>query len=211
MCVHCPHPVRSRVNAWLLDVMDGYLESLLGARKRRLLVDLPSELVEIGPGTGANFRHYPRGTRVIAIEPNPCMHERLKRRAAKHGIELDLRGLRGEALDLPDASADLVVGTLVLCTVDDPERVLAEVRRVLRPGGRFVFVEHIAAEAGSGLRRVQEAVHGAWHWCFEGCNTQRETDRLIEAAGFREVRMEHYRLRSPFLPVNPQIAGVAVK
>ncbi|HET19319.1 MAG TPA: SAM-dependent methyltransferase [Chromatiales bacterium] len=109
------------------------------------------------------------------------------------------------------SSADLVVGTLVLCTVDDPERVLAEVRRVLRPGGRFVFVEHIAAEAGSGLRRVQEAVHGAWHWCFEGCNTQRETDRLIEAAGFREVRMEHYRLRSPFLPVNPQIAGVAVK
>lgn len=211
MSVPCTHPVRGRFNAWLLDVMDGYLEHLLGARKRRLLVDLPPELVEIGPGTGANFRHYPRGTRVIAIEPNVCMHERLKRRAAKHGITLDLRGLKGEALDLPDASVDLVVGTLVLCTVDDPNQVLAEVRRVLRPGGRFVFVEHIAAQAGSGLRRLQEAVHGPWHWCFEGCNTQRETDRLIEEAGFREVRMERYRLRSPFLPVNPQIAGVAVK
>ncbi len=114
-----------------------------------------------------------------------------------------------ERTDLPDASADVVVSSLVLCSVTDVDRVLAEVRRVLRPGGRFVFVEHVAAPDGTVLRRLQGWVRRPWAWLFEGCSCERDLGTALRSAGFGSVDLEAYRLRSPFLPFNPQIAGVA--
>lgn len=203
------HPVRGRFNAWFFDTLDGAIDRLFRDRKRRLLAGLSEPIVEIGPGVGANFRYYGRGARVIAIEPNPFMHARLRANAARAGIELTLRGIAGERLDLPDASVPTVVGTLVLCTVSDPERVVAEVRRVLQPGGRFVFIEHVVAPPRSALRRIQRAVERPWGWIFEGCRLDRDTAGVIERAGFREVRIERYVARSVFVPVNSQIAGTA--
>lgn len=205
------NPVRGRLNAAFFALIDGYQHRLLGGRKRELLADLPDSVVELGPGVGTNLRYYRPGTRLVAVEPNPHMHAGLRRAARRHGLELDLRSEGAEAIGLPDASVDAVVVTLVLCTVPDPARALAEVRRLLRPGGRLVFIEHVAAPPGTALRGLQRLVARPWRWCFEGCSPTRDTEALLSAAGFTRLQLNRYRQRSPFLPVNEQIAGVAIR
>jgi ubiquinone/menaquinone biosynthesis C-methylase UbiE len=137
------------------------------------------------------------------------MHPRLRARAARARVDLDLHATVAERLDLPDASVDAVISSLVLCTVQDPAAVVAEVRRVLRPGGRYAFVEHVAATEHTALRRLQRAVRRPWGWFFEGCSCERDLRRVIEEAGFPRTAITDYRLRGPFLPARPQIAGVA--
>ena len=206
-----PNPVRGPFNAAFFTVMGGYLDWLMRSRKQRVFTDLPGEIVELGSGVGANFRYLPPGTRVIAVEPNPAMHSRLRARAVRHKIELELHDVVGEQLDLPDASAEMVVSSLVLCTVPDPARVLAEIRRVLRPGGRYAFVEHVGAKDRPVLRRVQRVVRRPWAWTFEGCSCERDVADLIASAGFASVDIEEYHIHSPILPFNTHVAGVATK
>lgn len=200
-----------RFNAAFFSVMDPYLDRHLGPRKRDLFSQVPPVVVELGAGTGANFRYYPTGTRVIAVEPNRAMHAPLRRRARSCGIELDLRGGGAEQMDVDDGAVSAVVSTLVLCTVRQPEQVLAEVVRVLAPGGRYFFLEHVAAADGTRTRAVQHAVRRPWAWIFEGCSCERDLQQLIKRAGFDEVACQPYRLRTPFVPFNTQIAGVATK
>ena len=206
-----PNPVRGPFNAAFFTVMGGYLDWLMRSRKQRVFTDLPGEIVELGSGVGANFRYLPPGTRVIAVEPNPAMHSRLRARAVRHKIELELHDVVGEQLDLPDASAEMVVSSLVLCTVPDPARVLAEIRRVLRPGGRYAFVEHVGAKGRPVLRRVQRVVRRPWAWMFEGCSCERDLADLVASAGFASVDIEEYHIHSPILPFNTHVAGVATK
>ena len=203
------NPVRGPLNATFFWLAGGMFDSLLRRHKRRVYADLPDTVVEIGAGVGANLRYLAPGSTLLAVEPNPAMHRRLREEARRRGVHLDLRKTTAERTDLPDASADVVLSSLVLCTVSDPDQVLAEVRRVLRPGGRFVFVEHVAAREGSALRRLQRWVRRPWAWCFEGCSCERDLAGAIRAAGFDQVDIDGYRLRSPFLPFNTQIAGVA--
>jgi SAM-dependent methyltransferase len=205
------NPVRGPLNAAFFTAMGGYLDWLMRSRKRNVFANLPTEIVELGPGVGANFRYLPPGTRVIAVEPNPAMHARLRARAARHKIELELHDVLGEQLDLPDASADMVVSSLVLCTVREPGRVLAEVQRVLRPGGRYAFVEHVGARGRPVLRRVQRLVRRPWAWVFEGCSCERDLADVIADAGFASLEVEEYRIHSPVLPFNTHVAGVATK
>ncbi len=181
-----------------------------GERKLRIFGDLPPVIVELGPGSGANFRYYPRGTRVVAVEPNPMMLKRMHAKAAEHGLEIDLRHAGAEGMEVDSESADLVISTLVLCSVRDPARVLAEVKRVLRPGGRFAFLEHVAAEPGTRLRKVQDAIHRPWHWLGEGCHLNRDTAAAIETAGFERVELERFdgTGRTPF---RPHISGFAIR
>ena len=204
------NPLRGRFNAWFFRVMDETMHRLLGDRKQRLFARLPSSVVELGPGTGANFRYYRPSTQVIGIEPNPYMHDTLREHAKRRGMELELVAASAHDTGLADQSVDAVVCTLVLCTVEDPEAVVAEVRRILRPGGRFIFVEHVAAAPGTPLAGLQKMVRHPWCWCFEGCQVTRDTQEVIESANFRSTEIEQYRLRSIFLPFNPQIAGVAI-
>jgi len=181
-----------------------------GERKVRLFGEIPETVVELGPGSGANFRYYPRGTRVIAVEPNPMMHRRMYAQARRHGIEIDLRHAGAEGMEVASQSAELVVSTLVLCTVRDPEKAVAEVKRVLRPGGRFAFLEHVAARPGTRLRQVQEGLRRPWAWLGEGCQLNRDTAATIEGAGFGELEIE--RFDGPrHTPVQPHIAGVAIR
>lgn len=187
------------------------MDRVYGARKRRLFADLPPRVLELGAGAGANLRYYPAGTALIAVEPNPCLHDRLRAAARERGIELELHGAGAERLELPDGSLEAVVCTLVLCTVRDPARVLSEVRRVLQPGGRFLFVEHVAASPGSALRALQTAVRHPWRWLVDGCCVDRDTAATLEAAGFAELDLERFRLRTPLLPIVPHLAGVAVR
>jgi SAM-dependent methyltransferase len=203
------NPIRGRLNAATLRAADHYAHLLLGERKQALFADLPEQIVEIGPGTGANLRYYRPGTRLTAIEPNVHMHGPLRAAARRRGIELELRTATAERIALPDASADAVVSTLVLCTVPDPVAAVEEVWRVLRPGGRLLFVEHV--RAGGGYGRLQRLSARPWHWFFEGCAVRRDTERTIRDADFTSVDIQHYSMRSAFLPINPQIAGTAIR
>lgn len=181
-----------------------------GQRKLRIFGEIPPTVVELGPGSGANFRYYPRGTRVVAVEPNPMMLKRMYAQAKRHGVEIDLRHAGAEGMDVDSESTGLVVSTLVLCSVRDPRQVLSEVRRVLKPGGRFAFLEHVAAPPGSKLRRVQDAIHGPWHWLGEGCHLNRDTATTIEEAGFADLRLERFD-GSGHTPYRPHISGVATR
>jgi ubiquinone/menaquinone biosynthesis C-methylase UbiE len=181
---------------------------LVSARKRTLLGAIEGRVLEIGPGGGVNFEFY-AATVVewIGLEPNPYAHERLRAAAAAHGVPARVIDGSAESIPLADASVDAVVSTLVLCSVTDQQRVLSEILRVLRPGGRFVFVEHVAAPRGSLLRRVQRVVRAPWRVAGGGCEPDRETWRAVEDAGFRQVAAEHFRVGLPV--VSPHVAGVA--
>jgi ubiquinone/menaquinone biosynthesis C-methylase UbiE len=207
------HGARGHFNAWFFDVFDRYINHVSRAHKRAAFAGLDGGTVlEIGAGVGANLAYLPPGSRLIALEPNLRMHDRLRRRCRRAGIEVTVVAGGAEAIPLADGAVDEVVCSLVLCTVDDPARVLAEIRRVLRPGGRFRFVEHVAAPAPGPRRLVQRAIRRPWGWVFEGCNPGPHTPALLEAAGFGDLRVEHRKLRrSLFWPVNTAIWGQAVR
>ncbi len=160
---HKIHRIREALMARLLRIIEGHMHVTYGQRKRALFRDLSSTIVEIGPGTGANLRCYRPGTRVIAVEPNSAMHPFLRTTARRYGLQLDLRGNKSEHLDMDTDSVDTVISTLVLCSVDDPSQVVSEIRRILRPGGRFIFLEHVAATAHTPLARSQNSLHRIWN------------------------------------------------
>ncbi len=184
-------------------------ETMIAPRKAALFGGLAGDVLEIGPGGGPNLRYYAPDVRWIGVEPNPYMHDYLRERATQQGLDVDLRLGMAEALPAADNSMDAVVSTLVLCSVDDQAQVLAEIRRVLKPGGKFLFIEHVAAPRHTGLRRVQNAVRPLWQVLGDGCRPNRETWRAIEQAGFSEVQIDHFAVQMPF--VKPHIAGYAVK
>lgn len=206
-----PHanPVRGRFNSWLLAKYEDDFHEEMGERKQRHIGGLSGVVVEIGAGNGVNFRYYPPGIQLIVYEPNPWMHERLHKAARKYALNCELRSVSAGEIDLPAQSVDAVVCTLVLCTVEDPGQILEEVRRVLKPGGTFFFLEHVAAPRGSGLRRVQNILMSPWRWLFEGCHTNRETAELLEAAGFAHVEIERFRSRKMPPVIVPVISGTA--
>ncbi len=204
------HPGRGRFNAAFFHAMGPTLERSLRHQKQRVFADLPAEVVELGTGVGANLGYLPPGATLIAIEPNRYMHPALRDAAGRYDVRLDLRERTAEQTGLPDDSADTVISSLVLCTVHDPAAVLAEVRRILRPGGTFRFVEHVAADDGTPTRAAQRLFRRPWAWTFEGCSCERDLEHAVRAAGFGSVEVQRYRVHTPLLPFNTQIAGVAV-
>ena len=204
------NPARGRFNSAFFWAMGGYINWHMRQRKAKAFADLSPNVVELGPGVGANLRYLPSGARLIAIEPNPYMHARLRRAARRRGVELEIRSVVGERVDLPDASAETVISSLVLCTVSDPAAVLAEIRRILRPGGRFSFAEHVVAQPRTPTRWAQRILRRPWAWVFEGCSCERDLATLIASAGFKSVDINPYRIHSPFVPFNTHIAGTAI-
>ena len=202
---------RGRLNAWGLAALDGYMHWKFAALKRELFRDLPAAAVELGSGSGTNLRYLPRGLRLVAVEPNEQAHPMLRRRAAKYGIELELHAEFAEHLALPSDSMEYVFCSLVLCSVRDPAQVIAEVRRVLKPGGRFVCLEHVEAPAGTRTRRLQHRIRGAWHWAFDGCDVCRSTGELLRAAGFHRADVRPIVMPTWVLPIKHQITAVCVK
>jgi ubiquinone/menaquinone biosynthesis C-methylase UbiE len=203
----------SRFNAWFFRVFDRYINHVARRHKIGAFAGITSdEVVELGAGVGANLAYLREGTHLIAVEPSLQMHDELRRRAHEAGIDLTLLPHGAEELPLPDASVDEIICSLVLCTVEDPDRVLAEVRRVLRPGGRFRFVEHAAAPRWSPRRWLQRAIRRPWAWLYEGCTLDRDTAARLEVAGFGHVIVQPERFhRSAFYPVNSAIWGVATR
>jgi ubiquinone/menaquinone biosynthesis C-methylase UbiE len=202
--------LNKRIFAWVMSRESKEYERETEERKRRLLGNLRGTVVEIGPGTGPNLPYYPAGVRWIGIEPNPFMHKYLRQEAERHGLEVDLRTGTAEHIGLPDGSADAVVSTLVLCSVGDQARALREIVRILKPGGRYVFIEHVAAPQGTTMRRIQRAMRPVMRSLADGCHPDRETWKAIEQAGFSSVEIEHYNLNGSNF-VAPHICGVAIK
>lgn len=198
-----------RLFAWALARANRHIDNTANHHKIDLLRDLRGVVVEIGPGVGSNLPYFRRDIHWIGIEPNPHMHKYLRREADRLGIKIEFRGQSAESIDLPNASADAVVSTLVLCSVDDQRASLREAWRVLRPGGRFVFVEHVAAPRGSLTRRLQDTIQPVWTPVGDGCHPNRETWRAIETAGFSQVNLTHFHIGAPL--IGHHIRGTAIK
>lgn len=178
-----------------------------------LLSDLHGTVVEVGAGTGANLPHYPPTVeRLVVTEPEPGMLAQLRERLDQVAPGIDVTARRASASSLPlgDGEADAVVCTLVLCTVPDPGAVLAEVRRILRPGGRLVFLEHVAAEDRPERLRRQELFDHVWHLFAGGCRLTRRTEAAIGAAGFTVTDIIRESARKAPTVIRPMIRGTAV-
>ena len=163
-----------------------WLGELFGMRRRRraLLADAFGRVVEIGSGTGLNVKHYPYTVDdVVLTEPEPGMRAKLARRVARRGLAWRVLDAPAERLPIADSSVDTVVSTLVLCTVANPEGALREIARVLRPGGRLLFIEHVRSEWGP-LAWYQDRMLAAWRGFAGGCVCNRPTLDLMRAAGF---------------------------
>jgi SAM-dependent methyltransferase len=158
-----------------------------GMAKRRadLLEQASGRVLELGAGTGLNVPHYPESVEeVILTEPAAPMVPRLERRVRRSGRDYSVVVAPAEALPFDDDSFDTVVSTLVLCTVDDPRVVIEETARVLRPGGRLLFLEHVRSDS-SRLARWQDRLHGPWHAFAAGCNANRPTVDLLRESPLR--------------------------
>ncbi len=184
-------------------------ERLIAPWKRGLLSDLHGTILEIGPGAGANLNYLPTDIRFIGVDPNQYMFPRFRDEAQRLGRTGQL--LSGSALQLPlkDGSIDAVICSYVLCSVNDAGNTLQEIRRVLKPGGHFIFVEHVAAPSGTWRRHAQNAFCPLWGILGDGCHPNRETLVAIQQAGFRHVDAETFHLPLPI--VGPHIAGKASK
>lgn len=187
------------------------LEKSYGKTKDMMFAEVTGKILEIGPGTGINFRHYPKGVHVIGVEPNKFMRPYLEEEAANNALGLTVIEDFAERLDIEDNSIDAAVSTLVLCSVYETDKVLQEIFRVLKPGGKFYFIEHVAAQRGTLMRRVQTLLAPIWRKLGDGCNPDRETWVALENAGFTSLELEHKRVSNPFIIVSPHIMGVATK
>jgi ubiquinone/menaquinone biosynthesis C-methylase UbiE len=173
----------------------------LGAVRQDLLQDLTGDVLEIGAGTGMNFRHYPVGARVIATEPDPYMLERARQRVAKASASIDLRQVSADALPFPDGTFDFVVSTLVLCSVQSPRKVLSEIKRVLKPGGELRLYEHVRYQNPVG-GFAQDAITPLWKWIGAGCHPNRDTERSVRQAGFEVI---YANVETPHPPIPPML------
>jgi ubiquinone/menaquinone biosynthesis C-methylase UbiE len=183
----------------------------LAARRAALLAGARGRVLELGAGTGLNLGHYPAGLeRLVITEPEEPMLRRLRERAAGLQPQATVVAAPAERLPFADASFDTVVSTLTLCTVGDLAAALGEVRRVLAPGGRLLFLEHVRS-ADARLARRQDLLHPLWRRLGHGCHCNRDTLTAIEAAALDVQEVEHGRV--PLAPrfLEPLIVGTALK
>lgn len=207
----------TRLTAAFYDRFTARVEAAgLSGWRRDLVAGLQGEVLEIGAGTGHNLPWYPATvTRLVLTEPDRFMRAKLEAKVEAGADRTDGTAVvevldrSSDDLGVPDASLDAVVGTLVLCTVPDPAATLAEIRRVLRPGGRFVYLEHIAATDTPRTRRWQELAEPVWKRVAGNCHLTGTTERAVVAAGF-EVETE-WRQPMPAAPaiLRPTVRGIA--
>ena len=199
------HPVFARFYEWISPKLDEAgerdhrIEVVSGARGR---------VLEVGSGNGLNFEHYRDTNLVVALEPEPTMLRIAARRAREAPVPVRfVRGV-GERLPFADGSFDTLVVSLVLCSVRDPRRAVAELARVLRPGGELRYLEHVRSASPVGAL-VQDAMTPVWSLFSGGCHPNRDTTATLRGAGFH-VEGRRFPFGPP-TPARPHVLGVARK
>jgi ubiquinone/menaquinone biosynthesis C-methylase UbiE len=199
--------------SWLMAaVYDRFMkvseEACLGKWRAELLGDLSGEVLEVGAGTGSTLGLYPKAvTRLVLAEPDPHMRRKL---LEKRGT-IEVSDAAAEKLPFEDASFDAVVCSLVLCSVPDQRAALAEIARVLRPGGRLVFLEHVAADGKPDRLKWQGRIEPVWKHLMGNCHLTRRTEAAIAAAGLQIERIQRESIRKALPIVRPSIRGYARK
>jgi ubiquinone/menaquinone biosynthesis C-methylase UbiE len=204
-----PRPVRHPIFARCYARVGHLMDAEIGDHRRRLLAGLTGRVLEVGAGNGLNFQHYPAAvTEVLAIEPEPYLCRLALAAARQAPVPIRVVDGTGEALPALDRAVDVVVASLVLCTVTDLNQALAETRRVLRPGGKLRFYEHVRAE-DPRLARWQDRLERPWVWLVGGCHPNRDTVAAITAAGLRLVQLDRFDLQAMPPLARPHVLGVA--
>jgi ubiquinone/menaquinone biosynthesis C-methylase UbiE len=206
-----PHPRFARMYLRLAETAErrGATE-----HRRRLLIGVRGSVVEVGAGNGLNFAHYPAEvTEVTAVEPEPTLRAAAERAAIRAPVRVRVVAGTADRLPLADASVDAAVASLVLCSVPDQARALAELRRVLRPGGELRFYEHVIPDRQPKRALLQIADRSTlWPRIAGGCHPARDTAAAIEQAGFEIERIERFGFAATrFEPSIPHILGGAVR
>ncbi|CAL8382432.1 unnamed protein product [Boreogadus saida] len=190
-------------------------------KKRDLFSNLPDfkkpseplTVLEIGCGTGANFKYYPPGCKVICTDPNRHFKKYLEKGMSENthlSFERFLVAAGEDMGSIEDEAVDAVVATLVLCSVRDMTRTIQEAHRMLRPGGALFFMEHVVAERSSWTYFFQHVLQPMWYYFGDGCELTRSTWNDLEAAGFSELKLKRIEAPLNFL-IKPHIVGYAVK
>ncbi|MGH2978814.1 MAG: class I SAM-dependent methyltransferase [Solirubrobacterales bacterium] len=201
------HPIFAR----LFDRLVRKADPQQADHRRELLAGLSGRVIEVGAGNGINFANYPpEVTEVVAVEPEAYLRDKAAEAAVEAPVPVSVVDGLADALPSEGGSFDAAVTSLVLCSVPDQSRALAEIGRVLKPGGELRFYEHVLADDPKVARR-QNRIERVWHFCAGGCHPNRDTPGAIEAAGFRIERCRRF----PFKPgplmtvVEPHVIGVA--
>ena len=201
------HPIFARLFAWgASNAPPAQTE-----HRRSMLEGLSGRVVEVGAGNGLNFPHYPAEvTEVVAVEPEPYLRAKAEEAAARVAVPVRVVDGLADALPARDGEFDAGVASLVLCSVPDQATALAELRRVIRPGGELRFYEHVLsrdADAARGQHRTDRW----WPRFSGGCHPNRDTPGAIEAAGFEIERCERFSFKPFFLlkAIEPHVIGAA--
>lgn len=174
---------------WLAPLYDWSMvlaERALGPHRRGLLAQARGRVLDVGVGTGATLPYYPPGCWVLGIDTSSAMLRRSARRAAGLGLTFTPLLMDAQRLAFPDGYFDIVVSSLVLCSVSDPHQALCEMRRVLRPGGKALFLEHV--RPGGALGVLFDVANVVWSPLV--CQLTRQTETLVKWAGFDLVRRQ---------------------
>jgi SAM-dependent methyltransferase len=200
--------MRKRLFAMLLARFAGVYERLVEHHKRTLFrqVTPGSLVVEIGTGTGTNFRYLPDSIDYVGLEPNVHLMQFLQH--LPHGWQVKTERLQDAAASLT-GQADYVISTLVLCSIPDRKQALADIVRMLKPSGKFLFIEHVAAPPSSFQRLLQRVLRLSWKWCFDGCDLCNATVVDLQSAAFLKVEFERVQLKLG--PIGNHIVGIAHK
>jgi ubiquinone/menaquinone biosynthesis C-methylase UbiE len=203
------HLKSNRLFATFWDWMSAHEPKKSLEMRKEVVGGATGRVLELGCGTGASFAHYPANAEIVATEPDAEMLKRAEKHVKEKGIaNVELRRAAAQDLPFEDGSFDTVVSCLVFCHVgEDSPVALAGIKRVLKPGGSFRFMEHVRNDESGFGRRFQDFVNPVWKRVLgAGCNCNRRTQKAIEEAGFA---IEWVKREPTFPPTSPVICGVA--
>ncbi len=211
-----PLGLNERFFAWYYPKLVGASERAGQAETRReLLADAAGRTLEIGAGNGFNLPHYTESvTELVVSEPSPHMREHLQERLESDPPSVgswELVDAGAESLPFDDASFDTVTGGFIMCSIPDPAAALDEIARVLKPGGRYIFLEHVHAGDGTMLGRIQDLIEVPHRYFAAGCHPNRRTGELIEKSPLEIERLERGEMPRSMPSVRPTIFGAAVR